>query len=103
MRQYNNNYTIHDFVLQVPNEKKSWISERCGDNEEIGAESACKTASKVKCICYQGQGKGFRSSLFPERLAGVQRAEPSGRPPQRTKSVCERLKQVSQYPTDKKF
>ena len=92
MRQYNNNYTIHDFVLQVPNEKKSWISERCGDNEEIGAESACKTASKVKCMCYQGQGKGFRSSLFPERLAGVQRAEPSGRPPQRTKSVRKQLK-----------
>ena len=62
MRQYNNNYTIHDFVLQVPNEKKSWISERCEDNEEIGAESACKTASKVKCMCYQGQGKGFRKS-----------------------------------------
>ena len=52
MRQYNNNYTIYDFVLQVPNEKKSWISERCGDNEDIGAKNDCKTASKVKCMCY---------------------------------------------------
>ncbi len=56
MRQYNNNYTIHDFVLQVPNEKKSWISERCGDNEEIGAESACKTASKVIMALAKGDG-----------------------------------------------
>ena len=47
MRQYNNNYTIHDFVLQVPNEKKSWISERCGDNEEIGTDSSHLITSRL--------------------------------------------------------
>ena len=31
------------------------------------------------------KGKGFRSSLFPERLAGVRRAEPLGAGPDKSK------------------
>ena len=47
-------------------------------------------STNLKISTNKHKGKGFRSSLFPERLAGVKGAEPPCRPPQRAKSVCER-------------
>ena len=65
-------------------------------------------STNLKISTNKHKGKGFRSSLFPERLAEVKGAEPHCRPCRSgklrlpTKSVCERSMQLRLKPTNYK-
>ena len=83
---------------------------------ECNRERAVHTLWQLFLVCVdikkistnKHKGKGFRSSLFPERLAGVKGAEPPCRPCRSgklrlpTKSVCERSMQLRLKPTNYK-